>query len=377
MMRTAIFADQLFYDQPGGIGTYLRHLVPGLASRLEGGGLILAHHGAEGERPFADLAGVEDVRLQARRDMMGLAWHTLGRPRLERYLGELDLVHTPSLVYAPSRAPLVATVHDLCILKYPRAFPSRWRVFHRRGLHLIMREASVIMADSRSTYDDLRTLAGGRDPRVRIVPLGVDIPAEPGEEETAGVLARHGLEPGYILFVGTVEPRKNLSRLVQAYAAFDREERGKSGELVLVGSPGWMGRRELSRMVSQAGVRWLGYLPQPELEAVYRGASIFVYPSVYEGFGLPVLEAMARGLAVVTSNSSSLREVGEGVALLVDPTDPMELGKAMRRLILDEDMRGELAEKGRERAAEYPWERTVELTLEAYEDALKPPKPRR
>jgi len=372
-MRTAIFADQLFYDQPGGIGTYLRHLVPGMVDRPEEVDLVLVHHGRHGERPLPHLAGVDEVRLQARRDMMGLAWHGLGRPRLERFTGDVDLVHAPSLVYPPSRAPLVATVHDLCILKYPRAFPSRWRVFHRRGLSLIVREAEVIMADSRSTYDDLRSLMGGRDPRVRVVPLGVEIPAEPDEEEVAGVLSRHGLDAGYILFVGTVEPRKNLTRLVQAYAAFDHEEREKSGELVLVGSPGWMGRRELSHIVSQAGVRWLGYLPQAELEAVYRGASIFVYPSVYEGFGLPVLEAMARGLAVVTSNSSSLREVGEGVALLVDPTDPMDLGKAMRRLILDEDMREELARKGRERAAEYPWSRTVEMTLEAYEDALRKP----
>ena len=370
-MRSAIFADQLFYDQPGGIGTYLRHLVPGIAGRLEGGGpLLLVHHGTSGEGPFADMPGVEEVGLQARRDVMGLAWHTLGRPRLERYLGKLDLVHAPSLVYPPSRAPLLATVHDLCILKYPGAFPGRWRVFHSRGLRLIMRKARVIMADSRSTFDDLRSLMGKRDPRVRIVPLGVDVPCEPGEEEVAEVLRKHGLEPGYILFVGTIEPRKNLSRLVKAYAAFDREEKEKSGELVMVGAPGWMGRRELSRLVSQAGVRWLGYLPQRELEAVYRAASIFVYPSVYEGFGLPVLEAMARGLAVVTSDSSSLREIGEGVALLVDPMDPMELGKAMRRLLLDDDMRRELQQKGRERAEEYPWERTVELTLEAYREAL-------
>ncbi|MBN2028451.1 MAG: glycosyltransferase family 4 protein [Actinobacteria bacterium] len=370
-MRAAIFADQLFYDQPGGIGTYLRHLIPGLADRPEGVDLVLVHHGEEGERPFAGLAGVEEVRLQARRDVMGLAWHGLGRPRMERFCGDVDLVHAPSLVYPPSRAPLVATVHDLCILKYPRAFPGRWRAFHRRGLNLIMREAKAIMVDSRSTYDDLRCLAGKRDPRAKVVPLGVEIPAEPDEKEVAGVLSKHGLDAGYILFVGTVEPRKNLTRLVQAYAAFDREEREKSGELVIVGAPGWMGRRELSRIVSQAGVRWLGYLPQRELEAVYRGASIFVYPSVYEGFGLPVLEAMARGLAVVTSDSSSLREIGEGVALLVDPMDPMELGKAMRRLILDEDMRGDLARKGRGRAAEYPWELTIEMTLEVYNDSLR------
>ncbi|MEW6553627.1 MAG: glycosyltransferase family 1 protein [Actinomycetota bacterium] len=367
-MRAAIFADQLFYDQPGGIGTYLRHLVPGLAGRLDGQ-LVLAHHGSGSGQLFPGLDAVEEACLPARRDAMGLAWHGVGRPYLERYLGGLDLVHAPSLVFPPSRAPLVATVHDLCILKYPGAFPLRWNLFHQRGLRLILRHARVILADSHSTGDDLRSLIGKGDPRVRVVPLGVDVPDSPGREEIEEVLARHGLKPGYILFVGTVEPRKNLHRLVRAYEAFSAEEKRKSGELVLVGAPGWMGRRELSRILSQAGVRWLGFLPQRELEAVYRGATIFVYPSVYEGFGLPVLEAMARGIPVVTSDSSSLREVGEGAALLVDPGDPMDLRKAMRRLLDDEDMRGELAERGMDRAAAYRWESTIESTAHAYEDA--------
>lgn len=369
-MRIALFADQLFYEQPGGIGTYLRHLVPGVAGRLGGGTLLLAHHGPAGGCAFPGLAGVEETSLGARRDVMGLAWHTVGLPRLERFLGKLDLAHAPSLVYPPSRAPLAATVHDLCIIKYPGAFPARWRTFHRAGLSRILRHARVILADSDSTREDLRTLAGGSDPRVRVVPLGVDVPPEPDEDEQRVVMEKHGLTPGFILFVGTIEPRKNLSRLVRAYASFSAGEKARSGDLVLVGSPGWMGRRELSRILSQGGVRWLGYLPQRELEAVYRAAAIFVYPSVYEGFGLPVLEAMARGIPVVTSDSSSLREVGEGVALLVDPSDDIELRKAMRRLIDDGDMRRELAEKGRERATEYPWERTVELTMEAYGDAL-------
>jgi glycosyltransferase involved in cell wall biosynthesis len=369
-MRAAIFADQLFYDQPGGIGTYLRHLVPGLAGCLEGGSLVIVHHGPQGEGIFPGLAGVEELRIGARRDITGMEWHCFGHPHLEHFLGRLDLVHAPSLVFPPSRAPLAATVHDLCILKYPGAFPTHWRLFHRRGLSLILREASVILTDSDSTRRDLRSLTGRKDPRVRVVPLGVDVPEHPGEAEVEKVLAKHKLSPGFILYVGTVEPRKNLSRLVEAYAAFGPDEKRKSGELVLVGAPGWMGRKELARIVSQAGVRWLGYLPQPELEAVYRAASIFVYPSLYEGFGLPVLEAMARGIPVVTSDSSSMREMGEGVAMLVDPTDARELGKALRRLIYNEGMRGELAEKGLERAAEYPWQRTVDLTWEAYGDAL-------
>ncbi len=311
-----------------------------------------------------------EQRLPLRRDITGVAWHSVGMPRLERYLGDLDLVHSPSLVFPPSRAPLVGTVHDLCILKYPGMFPNRWRIFHHRGLNLILRHARVILVDSQNTYNDLRSYDGGNDSRIKVVPLGVHAPASPGEEAVEGVLRKYSLDPGYILFVGTIEPRKNLSRLVQAYSSLSPQEKKMVGELVLVGASGWMGRRELSRILSQQGVRWLGFLPQVELEAIYAAAGFFVYPSLYEGFGLPVLEAMARGLAVVTSDTSSLREVGEGVALLVDPEDPMDLARAMRRLIGDGNLRGELVEKGREKAAEFSWDRTVELTMQAYKDAI-------
>ena len=370
-MRTAIFADQLLYKQPGGIGTYLRRIIPELAERMDGGSLVLAHHGQEGEQLFPGLERVEEIRLPPRRDVLGMAWHSLGFPPLERYLGHLDLVHAPSLVYPPSRAPLVATIHDLTVLKYPGAFPRKWRYFHARGLKLILKHARVILCDSHSTYEDLCSLTGDRDTRMRVVPLGVSPPGEVDEGEMERILDKHGLRPDYILFVGTLEPRKNLSRLAGAYAVLSEEEREKSGELVLVGAAGWMEEKELSRLREQPGVRWLDFLPQDELEAVYRGAAVFVYPSLYEGFGLPVLEAMARGLPVVTSGTSSMREVGEGAALLVDPTDEREIRRAVQRLVEDEELREELASKGRERAAEYTWGRTAELTLQAYRDGVR------
>jgi glycosyltransferase involved in cell wall biosynthesis len=369
-MRAAIFADQLFYKQPGGIGTYLRRIVPELAERLDEGSLVLAHHGPEDKLLFPGLEKVEEVRLPQRRDVLGMSWHTLGFPPLERYLGEFDLAHAPSLVYPPSRAPLVATIHDLTVIKHPGAFPRKWRHFHARGLKLILRHSKVVLCDSRSTYDDLCSLTGNRDQRMRVVPLGVGPPGEVDEEEVEKILAKHGLQAGYILFVGTLEPRKNLSRLVSAYAALGEEEKERSGELVLVGAPGWMEEEELSRLQAQPGVRRLGYLPQDELEAIYGGAMLFVYPSLYEGFGLPVLEAMARGLPVVTSRTSSMREVGEGAALLVDPADEREIRRAIQRLVDDEDLREELASKGRKRAADFTWDRTAELTLQAYKDTI-------
>lgn len=369
-MRIAVFADQLYYRQPGGIGTYLRHLVPGIAAALPADELILPHHGPEDAQPFPGLPNVSARHLPGRRDVTGVMWHTAQRPRLERYLGKLDLVHAPSLVYPPSRAPLVATVHDLGVVKLPVSFPTQWRLFHRRGLSLILEKAGIIVSVSRHTARELRVLAGRGDPRIRVIPQGVDEPPPLADGEMERVLAEHGLEPWYLLFVGTIEPRKNLSRLVQAYASLEEAERRAVGPLVLAGPQGWLGRWELSRVLSQRGVRWLGYLPREELEAIFRGAGIFVYPSLYEGFGLPVLEAMARGVPVITSRTSAMLEVAEGAALLVDPTDVMDIRKALRRLAGDGDLRAELAELGKERAAQYPWSRTIELTVEVYREAL-------
>lgn len=367
-MRIAVFADQLFYKQPGGIGTYLGNLLPGLAACLPESQFLLIHHGSEVARPFPDVERITMMRLPGSREVTGVLWHTLQRPVVEKHLGPLDLVHAPSLVFPPSLAPLVATVHDLCVVKFPGAFPAQWRVFHRRGLGLILKKARIILADSHSTARDLRLLCGKKDNRVRVVPLGVEDPPDVEEDQVRRVLEKHDLEPGYLLFVGTIEPRKNLSRLVQAYASLDEEEKRAARGLILVGAQGWLGRWELSRVLSQDGVRWLGYLPREELEAVFRGAGVFVYPSLYEGFGLPVLEAMARGVPVITSKTSSLREVAEGAAILVDPEDVMDLRKALRRLIRDEEMRVQLAEFGKERASSYPWSRTVELTAQAYRD---------
>lgn len=369
-MRIAVFADQLYYRQPGGIGTYLRHLVPGLSAALPTDEFVLPHHGPEGAQPFPGLPNVSAPRLPGRRDVTGVMWHVAQRPYLENHVGPLDLVHAPSLVCPPSRAPLLATVHDLCVVKFPAAFPTQWRLFHRRGLGLILKRAGIIIAVSGSTARDLRALAGRGDPRIRVIPQGVEEPPPLADAEVARVLEGHGLEPGYLLFVGTIEPRKNLPRLVQAYASLEESDRRAVGPLVLVGPQGWLGSWELSRVLSQEGVRWLGFLPREELEAVFRGAGIFVYPSLYEGFGLPVLEAMARGVPVITSRTSALLEVAEGAALLVDPLDVMDLRRAMRRLAGDGDLRAELAELGRERAARYPWRRTVELTAEAYREAL-------
>ncbi|MHB8781574.1 MAG: glycosyltransferase, partial [Candidatus Geothermincolia bacterium] len=186
-MRIGLFADQLLYRLPGGIGTYLRGLLQELPRIDQADDFVLLHHGAAGSISIPGSRFTER-RLPGRR-AQSLAWHSVGRPRVERWIGALDLLHAPSLVVPPSRSPLIVTVHDLCVVKFPELFPRRWRIFHERGLKLAMRKASIILVDSESTRSDLLEL-GRYDPsRVRVVPLGVHVPQAPGAGEVAAVLA--------------------------------------------------------------------------------------------------------------------------------------------------------------------------------------------
>lgn len=369
-MRVAFYVDQLFYRQPGGIATYLKGLLPRLAPLLGDEPVLFYHHpGRECDRE-AGLPG-RKAPLGMARETAALLWHTVGFPRIERLLGSMDLLHLPSLFFVSSRAPLVATVHDLAVLRFPHLFPYRWRVLHGRALRLIFGRARLILCDSASTEADLLAAFPGRSrPATRVVPLGVEPPREMAEDEVRARLGRMGLRPGYLLYVGTLEPRKNLSRLASAWRKVT--ERGVAGEreLVLVGPMGWLGEREREQVLSLPNFRWLGYRSPDDLEALYRGADVFVYPSLYEGFGLPVLEAMARGIPVVASSTPALVEVSGDAALFPDPLSEEEIARAIEELLRDEEARRELARAGTKRASAFTWERTAQMTYESYLEVL-------
>jgi glycosyltransferase involved in cell wall biosynthesis len=369
-MRAAVFADQLLYKIPGGIATYLRCLAPELLRQGGGDEFVFFHCGRKGD----DLEGLPGGSLRMRvpggRVLLGISWNYLRRPRVEGCLGRLDILHATQLVVPAGRAPLVATVHDLFVMRYPGSFPPRWRRLLLRGLEVTLKEARLLLANSRATADDLASVLRQGDDRVRVVPLGVEEPpsSPPGAVEEAR--RRHGLPESYLIHVGTREPRKNLQRLLDAYRL------GRDGGwipretgLALVGPAGW-GTEEAERQAAtQPGVSMVGFVPAGELDLLLKGAVALVYPSLDEGFGLPVLEAMARGIPVVTSDTSATREVAEGAALLVDPCDVCALAEAMAEICTDVRRREELGRLGLERASGYRWEETARLTLQAYREA--------
>jgi glycosyltransferase involved in cell wall biosynthesis len=362
----AFLADQLFYRVPGGIGTYVRELLPALREADPTLGLSLFHARFE-ERPAVDIAGLPQVELGRGIRSLYPAWNLTGRPALPASLAGLDVLHAPSPVAVPpsgSHQRLVVTVHDLAFRLFPSLYPAAWRTMFRAGLRRAARRADAIVAVSRNTARDLVRLARVEPERVHVVPLAASLPAAGSDPGPA--LARMRVSAPYLLFVGTLEPRKNLVRLVRAYR---RTVLRVPHDLVLAGPLGWRAHR-LHRELALPGpgrILLTGRVSEPDLDALYRGAAAFCYPSLYEGFGLPVLEAMARGVPAIVADSSSLPEITGQAAIRVDPRSVRDLAAAIEGVLADPGEAARLSRAGRERAALFSWDQTARMTLRVYE----------
>jgi glycosyltransferase involved in cell wall biosynthesis len=368
----ALHVDQLWFDLPGGVGTYVRNLVTAMLARDPS--LRLVPFRARFERagapePLADGLPVHELSGTIR--SLYPMWNVLGRPPLPPPMASAELIHAMSASAVPPAAwgqGLVVTVHDLAFLRLPELFPRRWRMLYRLGLRAAVRRADVVLTPSKSTARDLVDRTGVAPGRVRVTPLAASL--DVGTQDPHPALERAGIPEPYVLFVGTLEPRKNLVTLVRAYRSAVRE--GLPHALVLAGPPGW-GQGPLLQEIALGGpgkVVRTGWLSAADLDAVYRGASAFVYPSLYEGFGLPVLEAMARGVPAIASGTSSLPEVTGDAAIAVDPRSVDEIARAIELVAGDPDTASELGRKGRLRARGFSWDQTARLTLDAYRDAL-------
>ena len=257
-------------------------------------------------------------------------WYPIG---LKRRAGALDVLHcTTFRGPVGASVPTVVTVHDLAILRAPEAFPRWHRLYGKAGLDRVLRAADAVVAVSEFTRSEVAELADVPAERICVVPNGVDAVFTPDGPRTEG---------DYVLVVGTLEPRKNLRRAVDA-------AREAGVELRVVGARGWGG-------VDVEG--WVGEIPDAELAALYRGARCVVYPSLYEGFGLPVLEAMACGSPVVTSSATAMEEVAGGAAVLVDPLDASAIAAGIQEAI---ERRVELVPLGIARARAFPWSRAAD-----------------
>lgn len=268
--------------------------------------------------------------------------------------------------------PSVVTIHDLAFLRVPQHFHAAKRHYLAALTRRSVRLAAHILTVSQFTRREVIDLLGVPPEKVTAIPNGCDPPSRlPRAEEIAAFRGRHELPERFLLFVGTLEPRKNLLTLLRAYARL-RDEIAMP--LIIAGGKGWL-YEPIFTLVEELGlrqqVRFVGFVSQEELPLWYSAATAFVYPSLYEGFGFPPLEAMHYGTPVVTSNTTSLPEVVGDAALTVDPTNVEELAQALLRITGDEELRTRLRARGKEQAARFSWQRTAHATLQVLRDTHK------
>ena len=355
-VRVAYTVEQCWHPVPGGTAVAAVRIGRELGSMPGAVELhyVAGRHPAPPAVPYRPDGSVAMLPLS--RPWLYETWTRLHWPKVESVTGEIDVVHATGLVPAATSAPLVVTVHDLAFLDHPEQFTGHGARVMRRSLRAIERRADLVICSSAATVERCVS-AGLSADRLRHVPLGVDV-VDVHAADVERVRRRYRLPAEFILFVGTLEPRKNLRRLIEAV------ERVGDLPLVVVGMNGWGDQPALDGPHTLL----VGFVPDEDLPPLYAAASVFAYPSEREGFGLPVLEAMAQGTPVVTSRGTSTEEVAGGAAVLVDPFDVDAIATG-----LDEAARSgpALATAGRSRAAACTWRSTAELTLGVYRELVR------
>lgn len=347
-----------------GIGLYTERLLRALHALDRGDELLLATNRADAS------FDVPSVRVGPNMPIRAL-W-------LQTAMAAQGLLKRPDVAFYPNyvaplirTCPTVITVHDMAVFLYPETFTFKKRVLQRALLPTLVRRAAAVLTPSESTRRDLLRLIPTDPDRVVVTPLAAD-PAfhgRPSAADVARVREQMALPERFLIAVATLEPRKNLVRLI---AAFERiHPRHPDVRLLLVGGRGWRDdaiRGALERSSARAAIEATGYVDFDDLRVLYSEALALCYPSLYEGFGLPVVEAMAAATPVLTSRGSSLDEAAGGAAVLIDPLDVGQIADGMERLVSDGDLREDLRQRGLLRAAELSWQRTAERTRAVFED---------
>ena len=361
--------------QGGGIGRYTRELVTALARLDTQNPYIL--FSAKPSSDFPPLPGANFRRVSTRlsTDWLARLWHRARLPLpIELWTGPIRLLHSPDFTLPPSKrgVPTLLTVHDLSFVRTPETATPGLRAYLNAAVPRSVRRADLILADSEATRSDLIKVYQTPPDKIRVLYSGVERRFQPVHDEKTLAALRENYQLGsgpFVLSVGTIQPRKNYERLVEAFRRLDKP----NIKLVIAGGKGWLAD-PLYRMVDQLGmkerVQFIGFVADDDLPALYSAAHVFAFPSLYEGFGLPALEAMACGTPVLTSNVSSLPEVVGEAALSVDPIDVDAISEGLFKLVEDSGLRKKLIQQGIERAKRFSWDNAAGELKQHYQDLL-------
>jgi glycosyltransferase involved in cell wall biosynthesis len=351
------FDGTVLHGRKSGVGYYCEELINAmLAVNHEDEFFVFSHRPLTVKFPSAN--GNLNVSNDLHFPLRAVYLHLLLPKLLERI--RPDVCHYTNFLAPISESrPYVVTIHDMGLEVLRHAHPLAKRIYTKRLIPCTARKARLIITNSEySKWEIVRHLGISED-RIRVTPLAASPEFRPRDVVP---------QIPYFLYVGNLEPRKNVERLIEAFAQMPRRDH----QLIIAGDRWYQGSaaEEKARSLGLNGrVRFLGYVPRSDLPGLFSGATALIYPSLLEGFGLPIVEAMASGTPVITSNNSSMQEVAGGAALLIDPRSVAEITEAMVRVVEDASLRAELSAKGLKRSSEFSWQRTAELTMEAYAEA--------
>jgi len=380
-MKIGIDISQIVYGGTG-VATYTKLLVSAFLREAKEDQFVLFGSSWRNQRPMRDFFksfGKENVKKKFYLyppKLLEFLWNGIHVFPIENLIGEVDVFHSSDWLEPPTRkAKKVTTVHDLAVYKYPETFSPRGGHDivrnQKRKLFFTKRVCDKIIAVSETTKRDLMEILKISEGKIKVIYEAADPSFSPREKGEIGKIRdKYGIQGDYLLCVGTREPRKNLDRVIMAFAEISRANENLS--LVIVGKYGWgedlnSKLKNSLRDKQKSKIKLLGYVEKEALACLFSGAKAFVYPSLYEGFGLPILEAMACGCPVITSNLGSMKEISGEAALLVEPENIDSLAGAISQVLRSSD---ELRLKGFKRAGEFNWERTASQTLEVYRSLI-------
>lgn len=367
-----------------GIGRYTRSLFCEYARRHEPGDTYFlfsdrAFPGVPGQHGAPQSSFPPNFQVVIAECPTRILWTNLYVPRLLRQ-HHIDVYHGVCNFELPVRkvCRYVVTIHDLVPLFFPKLVPWKHLLFFKLFMKRAAKTADLIITDSRHSKGDIVRYLDVPEDKIRVIPLGYTPPPQHNKDhlkKQQDVLAQYGITRPYLLFVGIIEPKKNLERLIEAFALLRQMSVASEGlQLVLAGGKGWLSDH-LSRKVQdfhlEGSVVFTGFVPEDDLPALYAGAEVFVFPSIYEGFGLPVVEAMTYGVPVVTSTASSLPEIAGKAGILVEPNDPVAIRDGIAEVLRNPQKKEQMKRDGPVQARKFSWQRTADETYKVYQEVCK------
>ena len=364
--------------QGAGIGRYTRSLVDGLARvDREDDFTLFSAERPSGERGFPSASRFRTVSGPLDNRRMTILWHRLRAPiPIELFAGRADVLHAPDFSLPPTlRARTVVTIHDLAFMTHPECAVPSLRAYLNRVVPRAVRRADHLIAVSQRTADDMVELLGVAPKKITVIHLGVDPSVRRVEDQARleAAVARYGLRRPFALAVGTIEPRKNFARLIEAFS-LARQRAAGPAQLVIAGRKGWLydGVFEtVERLGLRDNVRFLDYIPDGDLPVLYSLAAVVAMPSLYEGFGIPMVEAMACGAPVVASAVGSLPEIVGDAGLLAPPENVEALADALTRAVGDEYLRAQMVARGYERVRLFDWDAAARQHVAVYHSVAR------